>query len=52
MKGLVPDFILDAWMSVWNMLPPLMQYLVETTFWIVVVMMAVILTVAFTTYFE
>ena len=52
MKALVPDFILNAWMSMWGMLPPLMQYLVETTFWIVVVMISVILTVAFTTYFE
>ncbi len=52
MKSLIPDFILDAWMSVWGLLPPLMQYLVETTFWILVVMISVILTVAFTTYFE
>jgi NADH-quinone oxidoreductase subunit H len=52
MKALIPDFVLNAWMSVWGMLPPLMQYLVETTFWIVVVMISVILTVAFTTYFE
>jgi NADH-quinone oxidoreductase subunit H len=51
-KALVPDFILSTWMSVWGMLPPLMQYLVETTFWILVVMISVILTVAFTTYFE
>jgi len=52
MKALLPDFILDMWMTVWGMLPPLMQYLVETTFWILVVMITVILTVAFTTYFE
>lgn len=52
MKALVPDFILDAWTAVWGMLPPLMQYLVETTFWIMVVMISVILAVAFTTYFE
>jgi len=51
-KALIPDFILNTWMSVWAMLPPLMQYLVETTFWILVVMISVILTVAFTTYFE
>ena len=44
----VPQFALD----IWNWFPPLMQYLVETTFWIVVVMMTVIISVAFTTYFE
>jgi NADH-quinone oxidoreductase subunit H len=49
---LLPDFILDAWTSVWGFFPPMMQYLVETTFWIVVVMITVILAVAFTTYFE
>ena len=52
MQALIPDFIMNMWMSVWGMLPPLMQYLVETTFWIVVVMITVILAVAFTTYFE
>jgi NADH-quinone oxidoreductase subunit H len=52
MKALLPDFILEMWMTAWGMLPPLMQYLVETTFWILVVMITVILTVAFTTYFE
>ena len=44
----VPQFALD----IWNTFPPLMQYLVETTFWIMVVMITVILAVAFTTYFE
>ena len=44
----VPQFALD----IWNAFPPLMQYLVETTFWIMVVMITVILAVAFTTYFE
>ena len=52
MQALIPDFVVDMWMSVWGLLPPLMQYLVETTFWIVVVMITVILAVAFTTYFE
>ena len=45
---LIPQFVLDLW----NWLPPLTQYLVQTTFWILVVMISVILTVAFTTYFE
>ena len=45
---LIPQFVLD----VWNWFPPLMQYLITTTFWIVVVMISVILSVAFTTYFE
>ena len=48
MKALIPAFVLDTW----NAFPEVLRYLVETTFWIVVVMMAVILTVAFTTYFE
>ena len=48
MKMFIPQFVLD----IWNWFPPLMQYLIETTFWIVVVMISVILTVAFTTYFE
>ena len=48
MKVLIPGFVLD----IWNGFPELFRYLVETTFWIVVVMIAVILTVAFTTYFE
>lgn len=48
MKMFVPQFVLD----IWSWFPPLMQYLIETTFWIVVVMISVILTVAFTTYFE
>jgi len=51
-KALIPDFILNIWMAVWGWLPPLMQYLVLTTFWILVVMISVILSVAFTTYFE
>ena len=48
MKMFIPQFLFDFW----NWFPPLMQYLIETTFWIVVVMISVILAVAFTTYFE
>jgi NADH-quinone oxidoreductase subunit H len=48
MNMFIPQFVLD----IWSRFPPLMQYLFETTFWIVVVMISVILTVAFTTYFE
>ena len=44
----IPQFVLN----IWGWFPPLMQYLIETTFWIVVVMITVILAVAFTTYFE
>jgi len=51
-KAMIPDFVLEWWAFMWGLLPPLMQYLVETTFWILVVMISVILTVAFTTYFE
>jgi NADH-quinone oxidoreductase subunit H len=47
-KALVPGFVLN----IWNGFPELLRYLVGTTFWIVVVMVAVILAVAFTTYFE
>ncbi|MGH8222059.1 MAG: NADH-quinone oxidoreductase subunit NuoH [Woeseiaceae bacterium] len=38
------DFFIEQW--------PTLQYLVETTFWIGVVTLCIILTVAFTTYFE
>ena len=48
MKMFVPQFALD----IWGWFPPLWQYLISTTFWVVVVMVAVILCVAFTTYFE
>ena len=48
MKMFIPQFALD----IWDWFPPLWQYLISTTFWIVVVMVAVILCVAFTTYFE
>jgi len=47
-KALIPAFVFNMW----NWFPPLMQYLIETTFWIVVVMITVVLSVAFTTYFE
>lgn len=52
MTALIPDFVLEWWAFMWGLLPPLMQYLVETTFWIMLVMITVILAVAFTTYFE
>ena len=52
MTALIPDFIMQRWLALWGLLPPLMQYLVETTFWILVVTVCVILTVAFSTYFE
>ena len=48
MKTFIPQFVLD----IWNWFPPLTQYLIQTTFWIAVVMITVILSVAFTTYFE
>ncbi len=52
MKALIPDFMLEWWAAAWGVLPPMMQYLVQTTFFIVVVMISVILCVAFSTYFE
>ena len=48
MEWLIPQFVLGAW----DQFPPLLQYLIETTFWILVVTITVILGVAFTTYFE
>jgi NADH-quinone oxidoreductase subunit H len=50
--ALIPDFVMEQWMSFWGMLTPLMQFLVEKTFLIVFVTVCIILTVAFTTYFE
>jgi len=47
-KALVPDIALNLWGS----LPPLVQYLVGTTTAILVVTVGVIVTVAFSTYFE
>lgn len=52
MTALIPDFVLEWWAFMWGLLPPLMQYLIDTTFWIMLVMITVILAVAFTTYFE
>ena len=52
MTALIPDFIMQRWLALWGLLPPLAQYLVETTFWILLVTICVILTVAFSTYFE
>ncbi len=48
MKGLIPDFALNIWAG----LPPMVQYLVGTTTAILIVTVGVILTVAFSTYFE
>jgi NADH-quinone oxidoreductase subunit H len=48
MTSLIPQFVIDLWDSI----PPLFQYLTITTAQIVAVMMVVIITVAFTTYFE
>ena len=48
MKALMPDFALNLW----DGLPPTVQYLVGTTTGILVVTVGVILTVAFSTYFE
>jgi len=48
MEWLIPQFVIGAW----DQFPPLLQYLIETTFWILVVTITVILGVAFTTYFE
>lgn len=46
--SIVPDFIWD----IWNMLPPTIQYLTITVWKILFVVIGVILTVAFSTYFE
>ena len=48
MKALIPDFALNLWGS----LPPMVQYVVGTTTAILIVTLGVILTVAFSTYFE
>ncbi len=52
MTSLVPDFIMLRWLSFWDMLTPLTQFLVGKTSLIILVTVCVILTVAFTTYFE
>ena len=46
--NLVPAFALDLW----NLLPPLWQYLITVLFKILLVTISVILIVAFSTYFE
>jgi NADH-quinone oxidoreductase subunit H len=46
--GLVPQFAVDFWLAV----PPLAQYLATTLFKILILTIAVILCVAFSTYFE
>ncbi len=48
MKGLVPDFLVNLW----NTVPPVMQNVVVITTQIGAVSLCIILTVAFTTYFE
>lgn len=48
----INDMVLGIWTFVLGPLSPLVQYLIITTMWVVVVMISVILTVAFTTYFE
>lgn len=48
MLALVPQPVLDLW----NFVPPDLQYLIVITVQIVAVMLVVIVTVAFTTYFE
>ena len=48
LAGLIPQFALDFW----NTFPPVLQYLVTTLFKILILAVAVILCVAFSTYFE
>lgn len=48
MSSLIPQFVVNMW----NQVPPLMQYLTITTAQILAVTIVLILTVAFTTYFE
>ena len=52
MTALIPDFVMLPWMAFWEGLPPLMQLLFSKTTLIVFVTVCIILTVAFTTYFE
>jgi NADH-quinone oxidoreductase subunit H len=51
-SALIPDFIMDRWLPFWDGLPPVMQFLTGKTFLILFVTVCLILTVAFTTYFE
>ncbi len=48
LASLIPVFVMDLW----NALPPLVQYLSTTVFKILLVTIAIILIVAFSTYFE
>jgi NADH-quinone oxidoreductase subunit H len=52
MLSLIPQPLIDMWMSVWSLIPADFQYLVIMVTQIFAVMMVVIVTVAFTTYFE
>ncbi len=52
MTALIPDFVMERWLYFWEMLSPIAQFLVGKTFLIVFVTVCIILTVAFTTYFE
>lgn len=52
MTALIPDFVMERWLVFWNLLSPITQFLFEKTFLIVFVTVCIILTVAFTTYFE
>ena len=47
----IDEIVLGMWEFVLGPLSPITQYLIVTSMWIVVVMIGVILTVAFTTYF-
>ena len=48
----INEFVLGMWDFVLGPLSPLTQYLIVTSMWIVIVMISVVLSVAFTTYFE
>jgi NADH-quinone oxidoreductase subunit H len=48
----INEFVLGMWAFVLGPLAPLTEYLIITSMWVVVVMISVVLTVAFTTYFE
>ena len=52
MLKLIPQPVIDMWMSVWNLIPADFQYLIIMVTQILSVTIVVILTVAFTTYFE
>ncbi len=48
----INEFVLGMWEFVLGPLAPMTQFLIIKSMWVVVVMISVILTVAFTTYFE